>query len=155
MPKPVLNDWVKFKNDYVQHEDFQPENTAALVAFRRELTEKLYEAGARIVLGSDAPQFFNVPGFSIHYELEMMVNTGLSPYEVLVTGTKNAADYFGTPEEFGTVQQGRRADLILLNANPLEDITNVQNRAGVMVRGLWYPEEKIGQKLKEIEERNN
>ncbi|MBZ9730119.1 amidohydrolase family protein [Salegentibacter sp. JZCK2] len=155
MPKPVLNDWVKFKNDYVQREDFQPENTAALVEFRRELTKKLHEAGAGIVLGSDAPQFFNVPGFSIHHELEMMVNTGLSPYEVLVTGTKNAAEYFGTPEEFGTVQQGRRADLILLNANPLEDITNVQNRAGVMVRGLWYPEEKIGQKLKEIEERNN
>jgi len=154
MPKSVLTSWVKFKNEYDQREDFQPEATAALVKFRRELTKKLHEAGAKIVLGSDAPQFFNVPGFSIHHELEMMVNTGLSPYEVLVTGTKNTAEYFGTPEEFGTVHQGRRADLILLNANPLNDITNVQNRAGVMVRGLWYPEEKIGQKLKEIEERN-
>ena len=135
-------------------EDFQPENTAALVEFRRELTKKLYEAGAGVVLVSDAPQFFNVPGFSIHHELEMMVNSGLSPYEVLVTGTRNAAEYFGTPGEFGTVEQGRRADLILLNANPLEDITNLQNRAGVMVRGQWYPEDMIIQKLKEIEERN-
>lgn len=154
MPKSVLNGWVKFKNDYIQREDFQPEATAAFVEFRRELTRKLHAAGAGIVLGSDAPQFFNVPGFSIHHELEMMVNTGLSPYEVLVTGTRNAAEYFGTPNEFGTVQPGRKADLILLNANPLEDVSHVQDRAGVMVRGLWYPEEKIQEKLKEIKQRN-
>jgi imidazolonepropionase-like amidohydrolase len=154
MPQSVLEGWVKFKNDYIQRDDFQPDATAALVEFRRELTKKLHDAGAGIVLGSDAPQFFNVPGFSIHHELEMMVNTGLSPYEVLVTGTRNAVEYFGTPEEFGTIQEGRRADLILLNSNPLEDISNVQDRAGVMVRGEWYPEEKIQEKLKEIEERN-
>lgn len=154
MPRSVLNGWVKFKNEYIQREDFQPDATAKLVEFRRELTKKLHDAGANIVLGSDAPQFFNVPGFSIHHELEMMVNTGLSPYEVLVTGTRNAAEYFETPNEFGTVQPGRRADLILLNSNPLDDISNVQDRAGVMVRGVWYPGEKINQKLREIELRN-
>ncbi|MCM4158601.1 amidohydrolase family protein [Antarcticibacterium flavum] len=154
MPKQVLDGWVKFKNDYVQRDDFQPDDTAKLVEFRRELTKKLHDAGANIVLGSDAPQFFNVPGFSIHHELEMMVNSGLSPYEVLVTGTKNAAEYFATPEEFGTIQPGRRADLILLNSNPIEDISNVKDRAGVMVRGEWYPEEKISEKLQEIEKRN-
>lgn len=150
MPQTVLDGWVKFKNDYSTRDDFQPEATAALVQLRRELTKKLHDAGAGIVLGSDAPQFFNVPGFSIHHELLMMVESGLTPYEVLVTGTRNAAEYFGTPEEFGTVQQGRRADLILLNSNPLEDISKVQDRAGIMVRGTWYPEEKIQEKLEEI-----
>ncbi|HSP12508.1 MAG TPA: amidohydrolase family protein, partial [Salegentibacter sp.] len=150
MPRNVLDGWAKFKNDYSKRDDFQPEATAALVEFRRDLTKKLHDAGAKIVLGSDAPQVFNVPGFSIHHELWMMVESGLSPYEVLVTGTRNAAVYFGTPNEFGTIQPGRRADLILLNSNPLEDISYVQDRAGVMVRGTWYPEEKIQEKLEEI-----
>jgi len=154
MPQRILKNWEKAKNDFKNREDFQPDATTALVEFRRELTKRLHEAGAGIVLGSDAPQFFNVPGFSIHHELEMMTNSDLTPYEVLVTGTRNAAEYFGTPEEFGTVQNGRRADLILLNSNPLEDISNVQDRSGVMVRGIWFPEEKIREKLQEIEERN-
>lgn len=154
MPRDVLDSWVKFKNEYSQREDFQPQNTAALVEFRRELTKKLHEAGARIALGSDAPQFFNVPGFSIHHELEMMVAAGLTPYEVLETGTRKAAEYFETPEEFGTVQTGRRGDLILLKANPLEDISAVQDRAGVMVRGRWYPEVEIQERLAEIAKRN-
>lgn len=150
MPRNVLDGWVKFKNDYSKRDDFQPEATAALVELRRSLTKKLHDGGARIVLGSDAPQFFNVPGFSIHHELMMMVGSGLTLYEVLVTGTRNAAVYFGTPEEFGTIEKDRRADLILLNSNPLEDISNVQDRAGVMVRGTWYSEETIRKKLEEI-----
>lgn len=151
MPKQVLEGWVKFKNDYKKREDFQPEATSALVEFRRDLTKRLLDAGAPIALGSDAPQFFHVPGFSIHHEMESMVDAGLSPYEVLITGTRAPAEYFGTQEEFGTVLSGRRADLILLNANPLEDITNVQDRAGVMVRGTWLPEEEIQERLKKIE----
>ncbi len=150
MPRNVLDGWVKFKNDYIRRDDFKPEATAALVELRRDLTKKLHDAGAGIVLGSDAPQFFNVPGFSIHHELWMMVESGLTPYEVLVTGTRNAAEYFGTPEEFGTIQSGRRADLILLNSNPLENISSVQDRSGVMVRGTWYPEEMIQEKLEKI-----
>ena len=150
MPRNVLEGWVKFKNEYSQRDDFQPEATAALVELRRNLTKALHDAGAGIVLGSDAPQFFNVPGFSIHHELMMMVKSGLTPYEVLVTGTRNAAEYFETPDEFGTVQEGQRADLILLNSNPLKDISKVQDRAGVMVRGTWYPEADIQEKLKEI-----
>lgn len=150
MPGNVLQDWVRFKNEYSKREDFQPDATAKLVELRRELTKRLHDAGAPIALGSDAPQFFNVPGFSIHHEMKMMVAAGLTPYEVLVTGTINPAKYFGTPDEFGSVQPGRRADLILLNENPLEDITNVQNRAGVMVRGSWWPEEAIQQKLQTI-----
>src|SRR5690625_6976665 len=94
----------------------------------------LLQNGALFVIGSDSTQFFNVPGFSIHHEMQMMVYAGLTPYEVLLTGTVNAAEYAGTPEEFGTVQENRRADLILLEANPLTDISNVKKRAGVMVR---------------------
>lgn len=155
MPQNVVDGWVRSKNDFKEREDFQPEATDRLVEIRQILTRELYNSGAPIVLGSDAPQFFNVPGFSIHHEMEMMVAAGLSPYEVLVTGTVNAAEYAGTPDEFGTVEENRRADLILVNANPLTDISNVQQREGVMVRGIWWPENEIQAELDQIATRVN
>jgi len=147
MPPGILDDWVRAKAEYRARPDFKPAAAERLVEIRRQLTKALHDAGAPLALGSDAPQFFNVPGFSIHHEMEMMVEAGLSPYEVLATGTRNPAAYFGTPEEFGTVAVGRRADLILLDANPLEDVGNVKRRAGVMVLGRWLPEVDIRERL--------
>ncbi len=152
MPQRVRDGWVEAKHRFQARDDFQPPSAQALVELRQELTRALHAAGAPIALGSDAPQFFNVPGFSIHHELQMMAATGLTPYEVLVTGTREPARYFGTPEAFGTVQQGRRADLVLLEANPLEDVGNLKRRAGVMVRGQWLPEEEIQARLERIAE---
>lgn len=152
MPQNILDGWVESKHNFRERDDFQPEAAQRLVEIRRMLTRALHDGGAPIALGSDAPQFFNVPGFSIHHEMRMMVDAGLTPYEVLVTGTRNPAIYFDTPEDFGTVQENRRADLILLEANPLEDISNVQQRVGVMVRGVWWPEDEIQQRLGEIAE---
>src|SRR5690625_3990273 len=153
MPNDVVEGWIRSKNNFKTREDFQPEATDKLVEIRHRLTRELFHNGAPIVLGSDAPQFFNVPGFSIHHEMEMMVAAGLTPYEVLVTGTVNPAIYYETTDEFGTVEENRRADLILLDANPLEDISNVQKRAGVMIRGIWWPKNEIQSKLNEIEDR--
>ncbi len=150
MPPNVLEGWIRAKRDFQGRPYFQPPAAQRLVEIRRQLTRALHDGGAPLALGSDAPQFFNVPGFSIHPEMEMMVASGLTPYEVLVTGTRNPAIYFGTPEEFGTVEVGRRADLILLEANPLTDIANVRRRAGVMVRGRWLPESEIQQRLEAI-----
>ena len=73
---------------------------------------------------------------------------------MLATGTREPARYFGTPEAFGTVEPGRRADLILLEANPLDDVANVQRRVGVMVRGHWLPEADIQSRLDAIAEAN-
>ena len=154
MPQRVRDGWVESKRRFQARDDFQPAAARALVELRRELTRALHAAGAPIALGSDAPQFFNVPGFSIHHEMEMMVASGLTPYEVLATGTREPARYFGTPEAFGTVEPGRRADLILLEANPLDDVANVQRRAGVMVRGRWLPEADIQARLETIAQAN-
>src|SRR5690625_2033888 len=110
----------------------------------------LHDGSAPIVLGSDAPQFFNVPGFSIQHELAMMVVAGMTPYEVLVMVTRYAALYFDDAAGSGLVAAGHRADLILLDANPLQDISAVQQRAGVMVRGKWFSESEIQSRLEEI-----
>ena len=117
---------------------------------RRELTKELHDSGAQIALGSDAPQFFNVPGFSLHREMEMMVTAGLSPYEVLVTGTRNPAFYFEIPEDFGTIEPGKRADLVLLNANPIENISNTQKIEAVFVNGTYYDRETLDKGLEKI-----
>ncbi len=150
MPRDVRDDWVNAKRSYQQRPDFQLPAVQRLVELRRQLVKALHDAGAPLLLGSDAPQWFNVPGFSLHKEMGMMVNAGLTPYEVLVTGTRNPAAYFGTPNEFGTVEVGRRADLILLEANPLEDISNTRRIAGVIVRGQWLPRDEIDRRLEEI-----
>jgi hypothetical protein len=151
MPDDVLQGWVKFKNDYSKREDFQPEATRALVELRRELTKKLYDSGAQIALGSDAPQFFNVPGFSLHREMEMLVEAGLSPYEVLVTGTRNPSFYFNSQEETGSIEPGKRADLILLNANPLEDISNIREIEAVILKGKYFSRQALDEMLKGVE----
>ncbi|TWT22517.1 amidohydrolase family protein [Luteimonas marina] len=152
MPKDVRDGWVAAKRGFQSRDTFQPAAAQRLVEVRQRLLKALHEADAPIALGSDAPQFFNVPGFSIHHEMRMMAAAGLTPYEVLATGTREPARYFGTPEAFGTVEPGRRADLVLLEANPLDDLANVQRRAGVMVGGRWWPEEEIQSRLQEIAE---
>src|SRR5690606_41401968 len=83
----------------------------------------------------DAPQVFNVPGFSIHHELDGMINAGLKPLEAIQTGTINPATFFD--ESFGEVKEGYYADLILLDDNPLENIDNLKNPVGIMERGQW------------------
>ncbi len=153
MPRGVLKHWVESKHNYQARDDFQPEAAQRLVEVRRDLLKAMHEHNAPIALGSDAPQFFNVPGFSIHHEMEMMVAAGLTPFDVLVTGTRNPAVYLETPDAFGTVEEGRRADLILLEANPLADIAAVRERAGVMVRGEWWPEDRIQEQLEIIADR--
>ena len=117
-----------------------PERIAEM---NRKMVTALHEADAGILLGTDAAQAYHVPGFAIHEELAYLVEAGLSPYEAFEAGTRNAALVLGESDEFGTVEVGKRADLLLLEANPLEDVSNVQKRAGVMVNGRWLPEEQL------------
>lgn len=110
----------------------------------------LHDGGAKLLLGTDALQLFTVPGFSVHREMALMAASGLSPYEILEAATRNAAEYVGDASEFGTIEVGKRADLLLLEANPLEDVSNVSRLAGVMVRGRWISEAEIQQRLEQI-----
>jgi Amidohydrolase family len=107
------------------------------LALRRRLLKALHDGGAGILLGSDAPQIWNVPGFSAHRELQLMVASGLTPYQSLSTGTRNVAAHFGTLADAGTITVGKRADLVLLDGNPLVDISNTAKIAGVALGGRW------------------
>jgi hypothetical protein len=98
----------------------------------------LSESGVLLMSGTDVPVPLTVPGFSLHDELETMADIGLSAYAVLRTSTYNPALYLDELDVSGTVEEGNRADLVLLEGNPLEDIAHTRQIAGVMVRGRYY-----------------
>lgn len=120
---------------------------------RTKILRALHEGGVKILMGTDAPQQFSVPGFSLHRELLFMRDAGMSPYEILKSGTVNVGQYFAKQDSFGTIEPGKRADLVLLNANPLEDISNVGKIEGVMVLGRWHSRADLDARLAEIEKK--
>jgi imidazolonepropionase-like amidohydrolase len=143
MPADNVARWHSAKRELLDDANYHPDTAARAVALRQRLILELHRQGAGLLLGSDSPQIFNVPGFAIHRELEYLVDAGLTPFEALQTGTANPAEFFGRSGGFGVVQNGAEADLILLDANPLEDITNTRRIHGVMVRGRWLPRKEL------------
>jgi imidazolonepropionase-like amidohydrolase len=118
----------------------------------RILLKYLKEAGVRLVLGTDAGTGWMglVPGFSIHEELRVLKENGFTPYEAIKTGTVNAAfvvEKMNGEGDFGTIEIDKRADLILVKNNPLEDVANVKNILGVMAAGRWYPKTSLQQMI--------
>jgi hypothetical protein len=110
---------------------------------RERALKRLYDAGVPVLLGTDCSMPYVVGGFSVIQELQYLVEIGLTPYQAIATGTSAAASFLGEAGEFGTVTVGRRADLLLVEADPLEDIGNVSKRTGVMIRGQWRPAENL------------
>lgn len=149
----VRQAWIARKKQFIEANNYDANIAKRFIELRRQIIKAMYGADVSLLLGSDAPQIFNVPGFSIQHELRMLVAAGLTPYQALHTGTVNPARFFKHENEYGTVTAGKSADLILLNANPLTDISNMANRAGVMVRGKWLPETEIQARLAEIAEK--
>jgi imidazolonepropionase-like amidohydrolase len=144
-PQEQIKKWI------AQKENFLEQITAAdrqkFLTLRRRLIKTLFDAGVPFGLGSDAPQVWNVPGFSAHRELSSLVAAGLTPYQALRTGTVNVGEYFGTQSTTGIVGTGRRADLLLLDANPLQDISNSTKIAGVMLNGRWLSRAELDKRL--------
>ena len=121
------------------------------VMFR--MVKGLHEAGAKLIVGTDCPIPFEVPGFSLHGELQNFVDAGITPYAAIKAATRDAAEFVGALDKFGTVAVGRRADLILVDANPLDDVANVAKRIGVMIRGRWFSESELQEKLELLAEK--
>ena len=149
-PKQWVNGWINQKRNQAQgiaRAGVTPELALQLLAHRRKLLKALADAGAPLLMGTDSPQMFNVPGFALHRELRLMGEAGLTPYQVLESGTKNVGLYverdLQQDGKFGTVAVGNWADLVLLDANPLQSLDNITKRAGVMVRGRWVPAAEI------------
>jgi imidazolonepropionase-like amidohydrolase len=112
---------------------------ASVLANRATMIRALFDAGARLLAGTDSGIDLSVPGASIHDELEDLVGAGLSPYEALRAATSGAAEFLQESDEIGTVTVGRRADLLIVDANPLEDVAALRSVEAVVLRGAWFP----------------
>jgi imidazolonepropionase-like amidohydrolase len=150
MTAQEVKNWVSAKENYARNPNFSPEHAEKLVQIRRKLIAECQRGGVGLLLGSDAPQVFNVPGFSIHHELAYLVAAGLTPYEALRTGTVNVAAYLHQPDA-GTVKVGNVSDLVLLGGNPLRDIAQTQRIEGVMMGTNWLPKDYLTKELKRLE----
>lgn len=150
MPPETVENWFMLYNQRLNSSQYDRAAALQHIKARMRVLEALHEGGVDVLMGTDAPQQFSVPGFSLHRELERMAAAGMSPYAILKSGTSNVGIYFANEDDFGTVAEGKRADLILVNANPLDDVRHLQERAGVMVRGQWVAEDAIQERLAQI-----
>jgi imidazolonepropionase-like amidohydrolase len=147
MPAATVEQWRAAKEDLRRDVADRPGLVTRAIQLRHQLILALHTAGAGLLLGADSPQIFNVPGFAVHRELQYLVDAGLSPYAALRTGTANPAEFFAATARFGTVQAGLDADLLLLDANPFDAISNTRRIHGVMLRGRWLDRRELDQLL--------
>ena len=150
MKEETLKNWINNKKGIVANPNYKPDEIKKFIELRRKLIYECQQSGVGLLLGSDGPQVFNVPGFSIHHELKYMVDAGLTPYQALQSGTVNVAKYFKLNNS-GMIKPGYVSDLVLLEANPLDNIENTKKIAGVMLGDRWMPKETIAGELKKLE----
>ena len=151
VPKRVVDGWQsRVANNTPEASE---EEQAVYFENRRKLLKALADGGAEILLGSDAPQLYSVPGFSIHREMAAMAEAGMTPEQILHSGTAAPGAYFADNDTFGQIAPGQRADLILLGANPLKTIEIASKINGVMVRGRWLSRADIDGSLRAIAEK--
>lgn len=149
MPKNTVDDWGP------KVDKRQP--TPEVIASRRRLFQKelelvgsMHRAGVKFLSGTDTPNPYCFPGFSLHDELGFMVAAGLTPLEALQTATINPTEFLGLTKTFGTVEKDHVADLVLLDANPLEDILNTKRIFAVLSAGRFLDREGLDRLLADV-----
>jgi imidazolonepropionase-like amidohydrolase len=152
MPPQQVESWKNAYRGRIAHPQYNRKTAEQIAANRNRILKALHDGGVPILFGTDSPQQFSVPGFSIHREMSHMLKTGMTPYEIIRSATKNVGDYFKDKDSFGTIAAGKRADLILIDGDPLKDVSSIARRSGVMVRGRWLPEPEIQQRLTKLAE---
>ncbi|EAZ80489.1 amidohydrolase family protein [Algoriphagus machipongonensis] len=151
MSAEQVQNWINAKKPYEEAGVLTKENVQPYLNFRNMLFMTLHEAGVPILMTSDSPQVFNVPGFSIHHEIELMSEAGMSNYEILKTGSVNPAKYFNQEDEWGVLKKGASADFVLVKGNPLEDLETLKEPIMVVMKGEMYDKEALEKQLEKIE----
>jgi imidazolonepropionase-like amidohydrolase len=145
--------WKRF-TDQVEH-DFNTDDLATRKRFvekELEVVNAMHRAGVAFLAGTDTPPgVYIFPGISLHEELQRFVAAGFTPMEALQTATLNPAKFLGREGELGTVEKGKVADLVLLDANPLDDIRNTQKIAGVVANGHYFSRSDLDKLLTGVE----
>jgi imidazolonepropionase-like amidohydrolase len=151
MPEAIRQSWDP-KNDFRSREVTPEDYATRKATFARQLqiVGAMRRAGVDILAGTDVLNPYCFPGFSLHDELALLVQAGLPPLDALRAATTNPARFLGT-SEFGGVEEGRIADLVVLDANPLEDIHNTRRINAVIFDGKYYPRRALDRMLRDVE----
>lgn len=157
LPKHYSDYWKSDSINYRKHSWFTDKESLIRLEneleWQKKFTLLLHKQGVPLMAGSDTYGLF-LPGFSLHHELELIQSSGLSNYETLKTATVVPARYLNTISQSGTISEGKLADLVLLEKNPLDDIKNTKTFIGVVIKGEWYNKEKLDNLLLEVESSN-
>ena len=153
MPPRLREEW----NREDSANDFGPRSSEDHAFFKKEFAKELelvgamQKAGVGILAGTDTSNPYCMPGFSLHDELGLLVKAGLTPMQALQAATSNPARFLGTEKDFGTIEEGKVADLVLLDANPLDDIANSRKISSVIYGGKLFPRAALDTMLAKIE----
>ncbi len=150
MPAATRFAWRQGKTRLISDETYHVEQWKKFVEIREAIIKEMDEQGITFLLGSDAPQVMNVPGFSLHHEMKDMADMGIDNHKILYSGTLAPAKYFGDQDKFGSISEGMSADMILLANNPTENITHTRNIDAVFVQGQVLLKKDIHQRLAAI-----
>ncbi len=149
-PTKVQEQWLNWYKRSRLITQVPAERKLKWVEARNKLIKAIHDAGGKLMAGSDTPEILWLYGFALHHELKALRDAGIGNYAALAAGTRNPHEFLGTLDKAGTVEKGKRADLVLLNANPLDDIAATYDRAGVMLKGKWYTQNELNGWLNEI-----
>jgi len=151
IPAEERDSWKKFSS---RNNSRTPDQTSAVQREMQralELVKWMHRAGVEFMAGTDVGNEYIYPGFSLHDDLAMFVKAGFTPLEALQTATRNPAKFLGMLDSLGTIEEGKFADLVLLEANPLEDIRNTRRINAVVVNGSYLPKATLQKMLTEAE----
>lgn len=149
-PPKVQEQWLNWYKRSRLITQVSAERKMKWIDARNKLIKAIHDAGGKIMAGSDTPEFLWLYGFAMHHELKALRDAGIGNYAALAAGTRNPHEFLGTLDKAGTIEKGKRADVMLLNANPLDDIAATYDRAGVMLKGKWYTQAELNKWLDEI-----
>jgi len=152
---PIQYRLVVEHNPYVErHDPGLVGYVQRIVTFNAELVRAFDAAGIPVLTGTDSPVPGVAPGFSLHDEFAALSRAGVSNLRILEATTRLPAQWLGTLEDRGTVETGKRADLVLLAGNPLDDIANTRRIAAVVRNGLYLPRAELDRKMAALAARN-
>ncbi|MDF1552937.1 MAG: amidohydrolase family protein [Deferrisomatales bacterium] len=153
LPQEILTLWEQIVQDV--ESTVSPEATETMrqyYDFLKNVTKLLKESGVKMLAGSDSSHYalWMNPGFALHMEFRELAESGLSPLEILQMTTLNCAEFLGRQATMGTIDEGKDADLVLLDANPVEDSANLDRIAAVFLNGKYFSREALDEMLEDV-----
>jgi hypothetical protein len=149
--KDHFSDWEEFHSERRNRTPKEWDDVRGRMQRALEIVGTMHRAGVNFMAGTDVSNPYLYPGFSLHDELALFVQAGFTPMEALQTATRNPAVFLGLLDSLGTIEKGKFADLVLLEANPLDDISNTRRINAVVVNGKYLPKEVLQKMLADAE----